>query len=140
MPRFLLQGGNVSIHFFCRLCPSSLSERFVIGIHGIYKKAWELCFCSLHTLRFSHCPEQMNEQRRSPRCVYKSFLYALFYLYKTPMNIYRCLAVDCSEYLRDSRVSIAKRQVNASNIYAASPPAVCAASAERHSKDIKRII
>lgn len=55
----------MSIHFFCRLCPSSLSERFVIGIHGIYKKAWELCFCSLHTLRFSHCPEQMNEQRRS---------------------------------------------------------------------------
>lgn len=54
------------------------------------------------------------------------------------MNIYRCLAVDCSEYLRDSRVSIAKRQVNASNIYAASPPAVCAASAERHSKDIKK--
>lgn len=64
----------MSIHFFCRLCPSSLSERFVIGIHGIYKKAWELCFCSLHTLRFSHCQEQMNEQRRSPRCVYTYIL------------------------------------------------------------------
>lgn len=50
------------------------------------------------------------------------------------MNIYRCLAVDCSEYLRDSRVSIAKRQVNASNIYAASPPAVCAASMGRKTK------
>ena len=75
----------------------------------IFGSSVELCFCSLHTLRFSHCPEQMNEQREA----HADSLYntpshvplvkvivptaarnAQGDVYKHPMSIYRCQVQD----------------------------------------------
>ena len=83
-----------------------------------------VCTCySSHIWRPSHCPIQLNEQRRSPRryvypTIGKPYYKVHFKVGEyTPMDIYRCLIPDWIENLRSLQMSRTKRQVNAFIIY-----------------------
>ena len=93
-----------------------------------WKKAWELTCYSSHESRPSHCPVQLNEQRRSPRRYEHTYPYTgMGHLtfrnvphtnkgmrnVSHPEGIYRCNAQDCTWKLRSFDSSRTERRVNA---------------------------